>query len=304
MHDKHDFIFDQSTTHTTIQGWDNLCAASTQWEADFSGQYHNNNDNGAADAANDDNDSSDVRSAVERVSVLSVTDQNQVVANSNSTSSTTTTTTTAMIRVRWNVTWIPWTASWLVAVAPHRRCEYVSYTHLSHQVSQFSWRAVGDFWKYYFQTRGTLRLPLACIQGTSDLEFRKVKQQSSPLSSQPSMPQSSKNCTTTDSSYGYKLVSVQQQQQQQHQQNLSSSSLWYDTVATCLPWSSVPGSNVLQVDETAEGPLAAVIFLSITATTMLLVAGLLAPELLGQSLWPWATPNYITRPEDVGVILY
>lgn len=69
-----------------------------------------------------------------------------------------------------------------------------------------------------------------------------------------------------------------------------------------LPFTAVPGSNVLDVDDDGDGPQAAIVFLSFAVVTSVLVANILAPELVGQSLW--GPLNYIEPPEDAGVVLY
>jgi hypothetical protein len=82
---------------------------------------------------------------------------------------------------------------------------------------------------------------------------------------------------------------------------------WEDRVWTCLPWSSVPGmTDPLGIEPMAEGeeerwiPIA---FLGFAATVMLVFAALVAPEMIGQTLFGSRSLSYVLPPQELNEIL-
>jgi hypothetical protein len=293
-------VFYQKATQASIAGLQSLQQSCIKWETDFGVSWGSTVDN---------DDTSNLHSNLERISLLTGTDFQSTQA--------------AVLRMQWNVTWVPLASAWLQSLPATER-QYVSYNHLSGTIRTFSWRAVGDLLSTYLRT-GTIRIPLACIQGITDLHVRIVSQDTSTLEKGVDHWQ----ITRIDEDLVYALdlqrgallnricandlrlfLEIARNCRSSNSNNTNNSDLkstnddvWYDIVATSLPWRNVPGSNYLDVDDTEEGPIAAAVFLGIVTITMSLVASWLAPELLGQSL-QWGRPNYIVPPEEVNQILY
>jgi hypothetical protein len=253
-----DLVFVQKATNSRIQGLANIQRACLSFDADFQSPQ----------------DEGGVTAALHRVSLLSKDN----------------------IRVQWNVTWVPDTAAWLTRL-PAREKHYIVYNHLSSQVSTFSWKAVGDLVSTWLTT-GRLRIPLACIQGLTDLRFdenqKLVLIEEDLVYAMDLQRGALQNRKCADDlrlflESGRRLDSIDADD-------------WYDRVATALAWSSVPGSGPLDMDETVEGPTAALIFVGVAFGSVLCLASLLAPELLGQSLW--GSPHLLVPQVDDWALLY
>jgi hypothetical protein len=249
--------FIQKSTNTRIQGLSSLQSACQQWEQDFQ------------------TDLGDVTMCTRRLSRVSPT----------------------TLLFQWNVTWVPPTTAWLESLAnswPGVTPCYAAYTHLAGQRTSFSYRAVFDLFADAFKT-GQLRVPLACIEGTTTLEFD--------------------SSFTTLKSIVEDLGYAQDLARGGLQNRKCASDLrlfletgrrvgadadnWYEAVSN-LSWMSVPGMNPMDMDPQDDGPMAPLVFLGVTGATILGFAALVAPELIGQSLF--GPPNYIVRPEDLNSI--
>jgi hypothetical protein len=261
-----DLVFVQKATKSRIRGIANITRACDSFDADFSSSPDDDDE--------DDDDEGGVRASLQRVTLLSKD----------------------CVRVQWNVTWVPITAVWLTRL-PAREKSYVVYNHLSSQVSTFSWKAVGDLVSTWITT-GCLRIPLACIQGLTDLRFdeneKLVSIEEDLVYAMDLQRGALQNRKCADDlrlflEAGRRLDSI-------HADD------WYDRVATALVWSSVPGSGPLDMDETVEGPSAALLFVGVAFGSVLCLATLLAPKLLGQSLW--VSPHAMVHQPTDWAILY
>jgi hypothetical protein len=74
---------------------------------------------------------------------------------------------------------------------------------------------------------------------------------------------------------------------------------WEDTVSQCLQWESVPGSGAMDIEPVAEeeGNMPAYIFVGIVIAIVLTFANVIAPELIGRSLF--GPPDYIFDPSEM-----
>ena len=246
---------------TRVEGSDNLNRISQFWDVDFQSDIG-------------------VNASIGRVSAIS---QDTVL-------------------VQWNVTWVPPTALWLEGIGKllglnTAEILYITYNHLAQKESTLSWNAVFKLFGDAFAKR-ELRVPLACIEGTTELVF------STPSNSgQPKLIRVSE-----DLSYAIDLKRGVLRNRKCAQdlrlfletgrRLLDDAGEWDDIVAISLPWGSVPGSNPLDVDPVEEGPMAAIVFIGIAAFAVIAFASVMGPELIGQSLF--GPPNYIVRPEDLG----
>ena len=245
-----DLIYFQKCTGSRVFGLEAFEEAQKTFDRDFDGD--------------------DVQANINRVSVL---DTSRSTMDS------------AVVRVQWNVTWIPITSSWLDAL-PAECKEYVTYNHLSNKISTFSWTAVGSLLWNYLSTN-TIRVPLSCICGISDLTFETNSSSQNSVFMLKSIEEDLEYSLDLNRGalLNRKCSDDLRLFLEAGRRLQSDKDAWYDTVATALPWSSVPGSNVLDVDETEEGGIAAGLFLGVSALSILTLAAFLAPELIGQSLW-------------------
>jgi hypothetical protein len=207
--------------------------------------------------------------------------------------------------VRWNVTWVPPTSAWLEVLGnvwPGVDVVPTSYNHLSGKVSTFSWNAVFRTFSDAFAT-GKLRVPLACIQGTSELTLSASSTTDKKLvvsiSEDLDYAQDLQRGVLLNRRCAADLRVFLETGRRMNKANNKNED-WDDIVAKALPWSSVPGSNPLDVDAIEEGDGPAIIFLGIVAVVLLGFANVIGPQLIGQSLF--GPPNYIVRPEDLNSI--
>mmetsp|Transcript_10455 Transcript_10455/g.14805 ORF Transcript_10455/g.14805 Transcript_10455/m.14805 type:complete len:443 (+) Transcript_10455:51-1379(+) len=232
------------------------------------------------------------------------------------------------ILVKWNVTWIPPTTSWLQALGKFAGWTIIKrpYNEMSNSVSVFRWGAIIALFSKAFND-GILTLPLACIEGRSLLRFtrnnfdnhhndgshnhdEKQIQESTPMSSPPLSYHWKLTSITEEISYAEDLKRNVLQNRRCAQDlrlflelgrkpPLSSWEEWENKIQTCLPWASVPGFNSLDIEpmSSEEGNLPAFIFLGIVGAITLTFANVLAPELIGQSLF--GPPNYIVDPSEL-----
>jgi hypothetical protein len=255
-------VYLQKATNLRIKGYSNIQAACQDWEGYFQ---------------TDD----DVQMSLGRVSQISPT----------------------TLLVQWNVTWIPPTALWLEFLAKSQKWTpiYCSYVHQAGQVSTFSYKAVAKlFWDAV--TTQQLRIPLACIQGTTTYEFASSGQNNIMVHS-----------ITEDLSYAQDLQRGALQNRKcaqdlrlflesgRRMQSSQATNDWDAIVARALPWTSVPGMNPLDIDPTSsDESMVPAIFLGFSALTLIGFAAIVAPELIGQSLF--APPTYIVPPQELNSI--
>jgi hypothetical protein len=252
----------QKTTNTRLVGLRELQLACASWEESFQSNLG-------------------VESAIDKISTVSP--QTQLV--------------------RWNVTWVPPTSAWLEVLGnawPGVEVAPTSYNHLSGKVSTFSWNAVFCTFTDAFVT-GKLRIPLACIQGTSELTLGATttdKKLVVSISEDLDYAQDLQRGVLLNRRCAADLRVFLETGRRMKANNQNED--WDDTVAKALPWSSVPGSNSLDVDAIEEGDGPVIVFLGIVALVLLGFANIIGPQLIGQSLF--GPPNYVVRPEDLNSI--
>lgn len=202
--------------------------------------------------------------------------------------------------VRWNVTWVPPTAAWLEFVGnvwPGVEVTPTSYNHLSGKASTFSWTAVFRIFSDALTT-GKLRIPLACIEGTSELRFDTKSGMLIAIAEELAYAQDLRRGVLLNRRCSADLrVFLETGRRMNVARSTQNNDEWDDIVATALPWSSVPGSNPLDVDPVEEGDGPAIVFLGIVALVLLGFANIIGPQLIGQSLF--GPPNYIVPPEEL-----
>jgi hypothetical protein len=211
-----------------------------------------------------------------------------------------------MVLIPWNVTWTPPSSAWLRDLGelwPGVTVEPRPYNHLFDKPSSFSWEAVGRLFSDAVRD-GSLRVPLACIEGHSCLRFRKKGGESADW----------ELCSITEElSYAIDLERNALRNQKcaedlrlflllGRKPPSISWEEWEDQVAG-LAWSSVPGSGPLDIVPMAdeEGIPPAILFLGAASVGILAFATALAPELIGQSLF--TSPSYIIQPSELNSII-
>ena len=203
------------------------------------------------------------------------------------------------VQVQWNVTWVPPTAAWLLAFPGEAVPN--TYNHLSGDVSSFSWGSVGRVFKTAILT-GKVHVPLACIEGRSVMRFRSSDRIISDGREEGGAARSSDRwdleSINEELSYAEDLrrgVLLNRRcaadlrlflESGRRPPNISWEE-WEDTVARCLPWETVPGSNPLDIEPMSEeeGFVPAFFFIGIVTAALLAFADFLAPVLLGHTLY-------------------
>jgi hypothetical protein len=255
-HISNDVVYLQKSTNTRIRSFPRIQSACQHFEDSFQ------------------TDLGDVESCIGRISTISPT----------------------TVLLQWNVTWVNPSAKWLESLAeawPGVTPVFCDYTHLSGQRSTFSYKAVGKLFLDAIQT-GKFRVPLACIRGITTLEF----------GSAPTTTADEKTTRILLRSISEDLAYAQDLQRGVLKNRKCAADLrlfletgrrivaddtagndWDTTVALALPWQTVPGNNPLDVDPQEEGPMAAAVFMVVAIFALVAFAALLAPELIGQSLF-------------------
>ena len=212
--------------------------------------------------------------------------------------------------VQWNVTWTnPTSTALLESLAKLNNWtpNYRTYIHLSDQVSKFSYKAVFDVFYEAFTTQ-QIRIPLACIEGTSVLEFTNgdgdnekkiqlLKSISEDIGLAQDLQQSP--CTLRNRKCAQDLRLFLETARRINDPTKDNSH-WDDTVATKLPWTSVPGMGALDIEESDDDPIVPILFLGFSVFVIVGFAAMAAPELIGQSLF--GPPKYIVPPGELNSI--
>ena len=254
-------VFQLKSIGTSVQGYDNLKRISRAWDQDFQCEVG-------------------VTASISRISAISQD----------------------VMLVQWNVTWVPPTALWLEGtgklLGPNNvEIVYVSYNHQSQKESKFSWRAVFNLFVDVC-TRKELRVPLACIEGTTELTFSATEKSGASKLIRISEDLSYASDLKRGVLRNRKCAQDLRLFLESGRRLVNDPNEWVDKVAVSLPWQSVPGSSTLDIEPIEEGPVVAVAFVAIAALGVLVFAAVTAPELVGQSLF--GPPNYIVQPEDLG----
>lgn len=182
------------------------------------------------------------------------------------------------VTVRWNATWTPPPAAWLNAVAglwPGVEAAPTPYADKARDVIAFSWKKVFRLFGDAART-GRLRVPLACVEGTSRLTFEDDRLRS----------------VTEDYVYA-DLLRRGQLRNRRCAEDLRtflevcrrpptmSEEAWASDVGAALPWRGVPGSNPLDVEPGEGGAGEVVVFAVLVVGGLAALSATLAPVLLG-----------------------
>jgi hypothetical protein len=262
--------------------------------------------------------------------------------------------------VQWNVTWVPptsWVLEFLATQILRVTPAYETYTHRSHEErTTFSYTALLRLFQDASQTK-RLRIPLACIQGMSTLEFENETKTTTTAATTTTTTTTSHNDdddddddvdVDVDSSATHpppppllvlpQLKSISEElnyaqdlqrgtlrnrncandlklfletgrcirpddqrsannnyspnQTNEVMDNKNSNNKgtefydWNRVVAEALPWETVPGMmNPLDIDGQEDGAVAVPLFLGIVLLSLVSFSVLVAPELLGQSIF-------------------
>ena len=204
---------------------------------------------------------------------------------------------------QWNVTWVPPTASWLQSLAKINNWtpEYMSYVHMSGQISTFSYMTVAKLFLDAISTK-TLRIPLACIDGTTTYDFEKMSTNQNDnfivqrITEELGYAQDLKRRSLKNRKCALDLRMFLEDGRRIHntRENGHGES-WEDIVVVALPWSSVSGLNSLEIEPNdGDEAMVPVLFLCVSTLALLAFATVAAPELIGQSLF--GPPTYIVPP--------
>ena len=192
--------------------------------------------------------------------------------------------------VRWNATWTPDAARWLLAVAaawPGVAATPTSYADRCRAVSSFSWRKVFELFRSAART-GELRVPLATVEGTTTLTFDDTGELR----------------RVDEALFFADLLRRGQLQNRRCAADLRSflevcrrppgttADAWADAVAEALPWASVPGSGSLDIEPSDDGGGEVVAFAAVVVAGLAALSATIAPLLLGPSAPPDAAAYY------------
>jgi hypothetical protein len=334
-HMTENILFLQRATNTRLHGRSTLESMANYWESTFE-TMTNGDDIGIGIGGG-------VAVEVDRISTIGPT----------------------TVVVQWNVTWVPPTswileflATWILKVTP----VYETYAHRSREErTTFSYTALFRLFQEAIQTQ-RLRIPLACIQGMSTLEFETstatiattgtnqdddedddddaaaaaddddddevdIAFQMHPSPNPVLLPQlksiteelnyakdlqrgtlRNRNCANDLKLFletGRCIIRPEDQRCIDHNNytpneknevtdtdnnnnNKHSNEIydWNRVVAEALPWESVPGMmNSLDIDGQEDGAVAVPLFLGIVLLSLVSFSALVAPELLGQSMF-------------------
>ena len=174
--------------------------------------------------------------------------------------------------VKYNASWTPPSAAWLLSVAsawPGVEAAPTPYADRYGQVSTFSWKGVVKLFQDAAAT-GRLRVPLALIEGRAILKF----------------DDDGALTAVSDEIYFADLCRRGQLRNRRCAQDLRlflevcrrppgrDAIDWADAVDDALPWRNVPGSSSLDVDDNEDdiGPVLAFVGLAAVATLALTAA--------------------------------
>lgn len=200
--------------------------------------------------------------------------------------------------VQWNVTWIPPSAAWLELVGESFfTTEYVTYNHLANQVSTFSWNAVYKFFARAVTT-GKLRIPTACIEGTSscrvDSSGNLIRVEEEDLSYVMDLSRGTLQNRKCADDLDYFLQVARRPRDYSEEE-------WESHVRNVLVWSTVPGyTDPLYVEQNREDSVG-IVYFGIVMAVLLVFANTVGPMLIGQSLI--GPPSYIVAPNDLQFVL-
>jgi hypothetical protein len=266
----------QRATNTRIRGLEELQRACRQWDRDFVDELSGDYDDKEGYFSN-------------KIAPTAIIDR------ISRTSPTT-------LVIQWNVSYVPPTVQWLPNMAQF--CGWTldprPYNDQSGMVKTFSYKAVVQLLLDAVATQ-KLRIPLACIEGTTVYECSKVNQKVVSMTEDLSYAQDLQRQVLQNRLCGqdlqYFLESARRQINQSREQ-------WEERVANSLPWSTVPGlTDPLAIEpmNEEEEQLIPALFLGTVVVSLLGFAYVLAPELIGQNLL--GPPSYIVPPQELNNII-
>lgn len=282
-------VFLQRATGTRINGKDKLQRSIRQWEDDFRSEV-----DGGNDASYEYEDFT-----VQRLSAKVKT----AVA---------TTVSPTTLLVRWNATYIDPSVTWLVFLSesiPGWTPDFCPYTEQASKVRKFSYSALLRLFGDAIAT-GKLRVPLACIEGTSTYEFREgtsdgatkfVISITEDLSYAQDLNRGAllNRLCARDLQFFLEVARKPleypregaKQEITDDEQSLGNETYeyWEDLVSEVLPWRSAPGMmDPMYIESQSEDDLNVnlpLIFGTFSVVLVLLFANWVAPNLIGQSLF-------------------
>ncbi|KAI2506346.1 hypothetical protein MHU86_8074 [Fragilaria crotonensis] len=233
----------QKATNTRIEGLSVLHQACDSFDSNFQSEFG-------------------VKSAITRVSLI---DPHKII-------------------VRWNVTWVPVSALWLEVLGnawPGVNVVPTTYNHLSNQPCTFSWNAVGKVFLDAMAS-GKLRIPLACIEGTSELIFSEDDDMLVSITEELSYAQDlQRGCLLNRRCSDDLRLFLET-----GRRSSALEDTWDDLIAEALPWASVPGSGSLDVTPTADGEEdGPIVFLGVAALLLVGFTNFAGPHLIGPSFF-------------------
>jgi hypothetical protein len=265
-------VFFQRSTNRRIQGLDNLRRNCQQWDDDLMDELTGNKNK-------DDTPShrflSTTTTTLQRISRISPT----------------------TIVLQWNVSFVPPTAQWLLNMA--RICNWSvdlrPYHQQSHRIKTFSYLAIVKLFSDAVATQ-ELRIPLACIEGTTVCELNSQSQIVS-MTEDLSFAQDLRRGRLQNRQCGQDLQLFLEICRRPIDQARTT---WEENVLNILPWSTVPGlTDPLAIEPMTEVEerLVPTIFLGAVAICLLSFACVLAPELYG-------LPTNLVSPQDLNDIIF
>jgi hypothetical protein len=295
-------VFFQRATNTRIEGKDTLEESIERWESDFRTEV----DGGEEYLGSESDESWRLRPVRLQTSVA-------------------TTISPTTLLVRWNLTYVDPSVSWLVSLAesiPGWTPDFSSYTDKASEVRRFSYSALARLFGDAIAT-GKLRVPLACIEGTSTCDFRDEKDNEG---NTPDEPTKRITSITEDLAYAQDLKRgalsnricardlqffLEVARKPPDYWDIGGTTqpqpyeYWEELVADVLPWRSVPGMmDPLYIESQSEDDLTAnlpLVFGAFSVVVVLAFASWIAPNLIGQSLF--GGPSYIVPPSELNDII-
>ncbi len=287
-------VFLQRATQTRISGKNKLEKSIAQWEEDFRYEVDKGKDS-----------SYDYR------------DPSQRLARVQTSVATTVSPTTLL--VRWNATYVDPSVGWLVSLSesvPGWIPDFRSYIDQASEVRKFSYSALARLFGDAIAS-GRLRVPLACIEGTTTYEFQESTKKVTYITEDLAYAQDlnrgalSNRLCARDLHFFLEVARKPLEYPRNggrieaNDTNTQEYEYWEDLVSEVLPWRSVPGMmDSMYIEGQSEEDLGAnlpLLFGALSVVFVLAFANWVAPNLIGQSLF--GPPSYIVPPSELNDII-
>lgn len=286
-------VFLQRATNMRIAGKDKLERSIYQWEDNFRTEVDEGND---AD--------------------YEYADPGLLARSARVQTTVTTTVSPTTLLVRWNATYVDPSVGWLVSLSesiPGWTADFRTYTNQASKIRKFSYSALGKLFADAFAT-GKLRVPLACIEGTTTCEFFEestTRKRIISITEDLAYAQDLKRGALSNRLCARDLqffLEVARKPLEYHGEKPASDQeyeYWEDLVSEVLPWRSVPGMmDPMYIEGQSEEDLGAnlpLVFGTLSVLLVLAFANWVAPNLIGQSLF--GPPSYIVSPSELNDII-